>query len=837
MLMLAAAALWVLQHELQAYDYRDITRSIREISHGRLLLAIALTIVSYAVLTGYDALALRYIQRPLSYGRTALASFLGYVFSYNVGLSILGGSAVRYRLYSAWGLSAIEIAKVVACCTAAFWLGVFTIGGVALLLEPPAILSSLHLPLAPARLLGVVLLLLVGGYLWWGAVRTAPLKFRGWELSLPPAPLSLAQIALAAVDWALAAGVCYVLLPAAQPMPYMQFLGLFLLAQVISVISHVPGGIGVFETVILLFLAHSLPVSWVVGALVAYRGIYYLFPLVVATALLAAYEAGRWRERMSRLVARLARWVPAVAPRALCLTTFLGGALLLFASATPAVGWRLYRLKLLLPYAVIELSPFVSSMVGTALLLLAWGLHNRIEAAYGLTVALLGVAVLTSLLQGFDYEEALILMGILGALLPCRRYFHRKVSLLSQRFSFGWTAAIVLVLLGTVWIGAFAHGDVKSSGHIWRQMVLWGDAPRHLRVAVGAVGMLCVFALVKLLAPAAPAATPPTPAEMARVRLIVQASPHTYAHLALLGDKALLFSAAQRAFLMYSVAGRSWVALGDPIGPSEEAAELIWRFRELCDRQGGWTVFYQVQAKHLPLYLDLGLTLLQLGEEARVPLPSFALAGDLYGWVRQARRLERGGCRFEVVPAPGVAALLPELQRISNAWLAATHTPEKRFARGCFRADYLSWCPVALVRQKGEIVAFANVWQAAAKEELAVDLMRHLPEAPPGVLDYLLSQLMLWGKREGYQWFDLGMVPLSGEQRHMPAVLWGRLGTLAFRHGAQFSDFQALRQYVARFAPCWEPRYLAFPGGVALPHIAADIAPLVAGDRQGGAIA
>jgi uncharacterized membrane protein YbhN (UPF0104 family) len=298
LLGLVAAALWFLQRELRTYHYQDIVRSLRDISQARLTLAIVFTVVSYIVLTGYDVLALHYIRHPLPYGRVALASFLGYVFSYNVGLSILGGSAVRYRLYSAWGLSTIEIAKVVACCTVAFWLGVFALGGVALLLEPPGTFSSLNLPLAPPRFLGVVLLLVVGAYLWWCAVHTAPLKFWGRTLSLPSAPLSLAQIVLGAVDWALAAAVCYVLLPASLPMPYVEFLGLFLVAQVVGVISHVPGGLGVFETIILLLLSPTLPGAAVVGALVAYRGIYYLLPLVAATVLLAAYEATHRRQRL-----------------------------------------------------------------------------------------------------------------------------------------------------------------------------------------------------------------------------------------------------------------------------------------------------------------------------------------------------------------------------------------------------------------------------------------------------------------------------------------------------------------------------------------------------------
>jgi phosphatidylglycerol lysyltransferase len=290
---LLAVAFWVLQHQLREFHYDEMTRSLAAIPSRRLCLALTLTILSYLVLTGYDVLALHYLRHPLQYGRIALASFVGYVFSYNVGLSILGGSAVRYRFYSAWGLSAGEITKVVAFCALAFWLGVLTVAGVALLLEPPRLLAALPLPFTLVRFVGIILLGLVAGYLVWSAAKKAPLKLLGWEFPLPSTPLSLGQIGLSSLDWCLIGSVCYVLLPSSSTLSYPAFLGVFVLAQVTGLISHVPGGIGIFETVMLLLLSPSLPVSSLVGSLLAYRGIYYLLPLMVASVLLAAHEVMR----------------------------------------------------------------------------------------------------------------------------------------------------------------------------------------------------------------------------------------------------------------------------------------------------------------------------------------------------------------------------------------------------------------------------------------------------------------------------------------------------------------------------------------------------------------
>jgi phosphatidylglycerol lysyltransferase len=832
-LLLFAVAFWVLHHELKEYHYQDIAKSLREIPGPRLLLAFSLTVLSYLVLTGYDMLALRYIQHPLAFGKIALASFIGHVFSYNVGLSILGGSAVRYRLYSAWGLSAVEITKIVAFCTLSFWLGVLTIGGAALLLEPPMILSSLSFPFASSRTLGVFLLMLVGGYLIWSAVRKTPLRIREWQLPFPSTSQSLCQIGLSTLDWALVGAVCYLLLPPSPSLLYPQFLGIYLLAQVIALISHVPGGIGVFETVILLFLSPTLPVSSVVGSLIAYRALYYLLPMGMATVLLAAHEVIHKREGVRRVAATLTQWVSEEAPRVLSLTTFVGGALLLFLGVTPEVTWRLVWLKLVLPPAVIEAAHFVASLVGTGLLLVSWGLQHRLDRAYLLTVGLLATGIMASLLKGLDYEQAIALAVILGALLPCRRYFYRKASIISQRFTPGWAAAIALVLLGSIWLGVFSHKHLKYAWRLWGWLALSGDVPRFLRGAAGAIGVALAFAMVRLLRPAPPEPAPPSTADLHRVRTIIATSRQTYANRALLGDKALLFSDNRRAFIMYGVEGRSWVALGDPVGPPEESADLVWQFRELCDRHGAWTVFYQVQPHNLALYSDLGLTLLQLGEEARVPLTTFSLDGSAHAWRRAVRRLEREGCVFEVISCTAVARLLPELQRVSDAWLVGKNAREQAFPLGFFEVEYLQHFPIGIVRQEGKLVAFANVWPGAEKEEMSVDLMRYLPEAPHGIMDYLFLQLMHWGRQEGYRWFNLGMAPLSGLEDRVLAPLWNRLGSLVFQHGEHFANGPGLRQYKSQFDPQWEPRYLASPGGLALPRILTNIASLISGGLKG----
>jgi phosphatidylglycerol lysyltransferase len=285
---------------------------------------------------------------------------------------------------------------------------------------------------------------------------------------------------------------------------------------------------------------------------------------------------------------------------------------------------------------------------------------------------------------------------------------------------------------------------------------------------------------------------------------------------------------------MYGLRGRSWVSMGDPIGPPSCRAELAWKFREWCDQHDGLPVFYQVDVENLPLYLDLGLTLLKLGDEARVRLPTFDIERSGYRDLRYGyRRSIREGGTFEVVPAARVPELMPELRAVSDAWLSDRNNAEKGFSIGYFDADYMSHFPCAIVRKEGRIIAFSNVWTGADKAELSVDLMRYRPREIYGVMDFLFVELMLWGKAQGYTWFNLGMAPLSGLGARHLSPAWYRFGALAYRFGDQFYNFQGLRKYKEKFHPEWRPKFLACPGGFTLARVLLDVATLISGNVKG----
>jgi uncharacterized membrane protein YbhN (UPF0104 family) len=296
-LLLFAAALWILHRQLRAHSLHDILRTLRELPFRQVLLCLALTCLNYFMMTGYDFLAVRYLGRGLHYRKIATASFISFAFSVNMGLGTVAGGSVRYRLYSAWGLSALEITKLVAFCSATLVLGFLALAGLVFLLEPMTVPRALHLPFSSLRPIGVIFLGLVAAYLIWNLRKKGPVRIRNWEFDLPSPGLVVAQVTLASLEWAIGGSALYALLPADVGLSFPGFLGIYLLALWAGMASQVPGGLGVFETLVVLLLTPILPAAESLGPLLVYRAIYYILPLCLAAALLGLQEIFRTRKR------------------------------------------------------------------------------------------------------------------------------------------------------------------------------------------------------------------------------------------------------------------------------------------------------------------------------------------------------------------------------------------------------------------------------------------------------------------------------------------------------------------------------------------------------------
>ena len=279
----------MIRQELKNYSLQDIAQSLSAISTTQRQLAVAFAAIGYIAMTGYDALAFAHLRQPLSYWRIATTNFICSAVGNTVGFPLFTASAIRYRRYSGWGVPPLAIAEITAFALGSFWLGLFILGGAAFLIAPLQVPTQLHLPFSTARPLGVVFTLLVFFYLLGSLIVRKPFVLRGREFRFPSFKLAVSQFAVSSLDWGMAAAVLYTLIPLGD-ISYFSFLNIYLLAMGAGVVSSVPGGAGVFETVILLLLAGKVSGDVVLASLLAYRVVYYFLPFVIALCLLVFQE-------------------------------------------------------------------------------------------------------------------------------------------------------------------------------------------------------------------------------------------------------------------------------------------------------------------------------------------------------------------------------------------------------------------------------------------------------------------------------------------------------------------------------------------------------------------
>jgi len=529
----------------------------------------------------------------------------------------------------------------------------------------------------------------------------------------------------------------------------------------------------------------------------------------------------------------------AIAPTLSAILAASAGVMLLASGATPSEPTRFLLLLAFAPDLLIEISHFFSSILGLVLLLLAFGLRARLGAAWWAALIVLAASAVLAIFKGLNWEETAMLSVCFLGILPFHEAFPRKAALTKMEITPGWLLSAGAAVAGAALLGWWSFNHTEFADKSWIRVLQDHDeAARAIRSSVAAAIVLLAVGVWRLIATAA---TPPvvddTDPDFDRVRAILakaeDAEPS--ANLALLGDKRFLFSASGESFLMFGVRGRSWIALGPPVGRHDERMELFWRFRELADAHAARAAFYGLGPEDLPDTVDLGLAIQKTGESAAVPLEAFSLVGRRREVLRRNwRKAGEGGAAFEVLPVGAAVAIMDELRGISDSWLSHHAGGEKSFSMGGFDPRYVAEFPVAVVRgDEGKIVAFATLWTTSSKTAFSMDLMRYSDEAPKNVMDYLFVELLQWGKDEGYQAFEFGVAPLAGLQDRPLAPIMSRVGRLLYERGEEIYNFQGVRRYKDKYDPVWQPRYIAAPQKWAIPFLLADIGLLSSGGVSG----
>lgn len=811
--LITGLALFVLHRMSADIHLADVQREARAYPLYILGLSFGATCLSYLSLSLYDVLILRQvtdIRMPV--GITMMTGASSLAISNMLGLSWLTGGAIKYRVYSAFGIDINAVAKLIATSWISFIMGLMVIVS-ALMVAQPVGLSEIIPISKPLEMgIGIAILAMIGGFFIWTAGKSRTIGFGAVTMELPKASDGAKLVFIAIVDLMATAATLHVLMPADLSQNFVFFFIIFVTAIALGILSHSPGGLGVFEATIIAGTGAAGRAD-VLAALMMYRVIYTLLPFVIAVIGLSVAWVVANRQRATATSRTVFEAIRPIVPLIAAGLAMLSGAILLVSGNLPADPSRLGFLREILPLTLIETSHLLGSVIGVLLLIVARGLYRRMYRAWALAMIFLFLGLFFSILKGFDWEEALA-MGTAGYILWIfRAAFYRAEVSGGLRLNWKWILSVTLLVGAISWIGFFAYSNVQYSDALWWEFAWKGDASRFLRATFAVAVVLAALVLNSLLSKQTTRLR--REAIPDAVRRLTAAASNATAGIALSGDKRFIVTPDERAYIAYADTGTTLVSKGDPVGDKDACISAIWELREMADIMGRRCAFYGVSEQLLPTYLDLGLQVLKIGEVARVDLRDFTLDGSSRkDWRHAKARMQRDGYVFEVIKAADLGPDMDNLHAVSDAWLIHKNSEEKGFSLGWFHPDYIKNFDHAVLRnvETGRITAFANLLQAGDKSELSLDLMRYDPAGPSMAMDALFAEMMLWGREQGFTWFSLGAAPLSGFENRKLAPAWHRVGSFLYEHGNQFYHFEGLRSFKQKFDPVWTPQYLASSG-------------------------
>jgi len=807
-------ALYLLYRQVRNYSIEEIASYFYTLPFSRVILSFVCVIGGYVSLTGYDVLALRYIGHPLGYRSTAFASFTGYAFSNNIGYAPLTGGIIRYKLYSAWGLSAVESAQVVFFITLTSILGFITVSGISFLFEGTMIPAALHMGIRSVRPLGIFFCSVLAGLLLTTAFNKQPLKIRNFQFSLPSFRLTCMQIIVSSSVWFFSWSSFYMLLPSLKGVSYTGFIQMYVLSQFAGTASQVPGGLGVFEALMIRLLPAHITTSQIAGALISYRTIYYFLPLFSAGLLFLFHELLGKERQGEEKVPHVRDRIQLITFPVLTVFTFLTGTILILSGmiSQQSLGaqfpFLFFTHPLIEKFSVNAVVPFIV-ISGTLLILLSRGIQLRSLFARRWTLGTLGAAIVLCSLKGFRYDELIVLSILGGLLIASRRFFTRKLPVQRLLFTARWKTAITIAMLSLLLLGFLFQGN-----------------PWRILPSASALGVtILAFALLGMRGMPL---QPPSFAGADRLKKFLHLSqlpllffPDFYPS----GKSVYLCSSGGKACILFGIQGSHWISFRDPIGPKNQWRSALWRFLEMCEHYSADPVFFGIDNKSIPFYEDIGLLVQCFGEEGSIRLSSFSLRGKNRKVFRSSLdRMETEKYGFEVI--------LPEY--ILKALAERAHKTGDRGKTGGWQespggAYKTLTIPTmtATVTKNGETFAWASLLFNVRRKQIIIDRIQIRTGAPDGTLDYLFTKILLWAQGNGYRECNVGIAPAVDIETNPLAPLWRKIGRFIYRHSEYFESLESLREWKERFHPRWRPKYIALSGSFSLPKVINSIIDLI----------
>lgn len=801
---------------------------------------ILIGLIGVLTMVAYDFIIIRQIGLNIPSLQLLKYGWIANTFNNVIGFGGFAGASLRGMMYKKHSEDMRPI------ISSLLWLTPLSLSGLSVFAWLP-ILGLIHIRdvsithwWLPLVLFGIALYL--PGYLILWVYRN---RKEGRSHFFPHLRTIISMIIASMIEWYFAALTIWsIILILGHHIRFSHLFAIFIAAGAAGVISMIPGGFGSFDLMMIIGMRlYHIPSGSIILIILLFRFVYYFIPWLIGLFLatnevvsqtLTFFGDTKWQKRFE-LWRRYSTFpisiVTGVSQWAISTLIFISGLVLLLSAATPGIISRIKTAEAILSAPIMNLSNQLSVAVGIALIILSRSLFHKVKRAYTLTVILLLLGALFTFSKGFDYEEAIILLGMALLLWISKSRFYRENYPITwlARISIGIGVTIILLMYTSIGYlnEPFLH-HLRGIPSQLRNLIVWRPLDLLKNSIIGTVLALIAIFIGFNVKPLRKVYDIPNVDFNKVNRVLNTYGGNALAHLAYLNDKSLFWNQDEDVFIMYRRAGDKLVVMGDPIGNKMAFSNAITSFQEYADIYGLTPLFYQVEKDYLPVYHEAGYQFFKLGEEAFVNLETFTLSGKKGKSLRAVKnKFEREGYTFEWIAPPFSHDLFMQLEQVSNEWLNGRR--EKGFSLGFFSEDYLNKAPVVTIRNsEGHIVSFATIMPMYDQETtLSVDIMRHSDDAPNGSMDMIFIRIMEEAKEKGYQWFNLGMAPLSNVGLSKFAFLGERIASRMFHYGNFFYQFKGLRRYKEKFADRWEPKYLAFRGIISLPVAMLQISMLI----------
>ena len=801
-IIIFVVAIMLLSNEMKSYSYQQILDTLKAIPSVKIIFALILALTYYLILGGYDVIAFKFINVPLKFKNVVFTCFISNALGNNTGYSMLFGGSIRYRLYSLYNVSMLNVTKVLFFSSATIWFGLLIIGGIVFTFFPVEFTDTKFF-FHSSFPLGILFLTLVSLYTLLSLFKSKPIKlFNRWTITFPNIKITLWQMLLATADWVIASCTLFVLLPQGE-ISYITLLQIFLVAQMLGILSQVPGGMGVFETAIVMMLPEATQSSYVMGALLAYRAIFYFFPLGIALLLLASHEFFRAKKRFKVLTRFYGGRMASLIPQALSVSIFIGGAIILFSGVTDVSSSIIHRLDNYISPVILDSLHFAISVIGIMLLFISRGLVLRIKRAYTLAVVLLSLLFPLALINGYGYEKIVFLVVLLSLVIPAKKYFYRNLSLIAVKMNMLWFSLISAVFIASTWLCFFVY---RPDLYSWNKFItiLFGasDAGRALRICIGmiiTIGIIIITEMWKRYR------YKQSNIDLDNIRKISNSSKYVYSNYAF--ENRNLFDMNTNSFMMYSQINNYAIVFGDPVGDSKSGKELIWDFKEMTDSKNINPTFVYLGYKNLKIYDDIGLDIASFGVDANVSLKHFSKdTKELQEINSYCEKLNKEGYSFEIVDKEKFLENKKYIGFVDYQWEKDLGNLKNKM----FDVSLNAANKYIIIKKDIFISGYAYLLLSNNKYEVFVSNVRYTADCDENILQYVLFNSINWAKTNEYKWFNLGLTP--SDEVIIDDNFNSKAKIFVFAEHFKY-DMNALKEFKSKFNPVWKKKYVAFYTG------------------------